>query len=257
MMPFTPVPGRFHGSTALITGAASGIGRATALRLAAEGARVFAVDIAADGLADTAESAAGLAGEIVTRVTDVADREECFAAVAEAVATYGHLDVLGNIAGIARAEHVLEVSEAHYRRMMAVNTDACFFLAQAAIPHLLETGGNIVNVASNAGLMGQAYTVAYCMSKGALVQMTRSLAWEFIQTPLRVNAIAPGGVETALVSGFQVPSDVDFSLMARYGTPRPMAQAEDVAALFCFVASDEARNINGAVLSTDSGVTAG
>jgi meso-butanediol dehydrogenase/(S,S)-butanediol dehydrogenase/diacetyl reductase len=256
-MSFTPTASRFEGKSALITGAASGIGQATALRLAAEGARVFAVDVAADRLAKTVESAAGLPGEIVPRVTDVTDRAECFAAVADAVAAHGRLDILGNIAGIARAEHVLDVSEADYRRMMAVNTDACFFLAQAAIPHLLETGGNVVNVASNAGLMGQAYTVAYCMSKGALVQMTRSLAWEFIKTPLRVNAIAPGGVETALVSGFQVPPDVDFDLMMRYGTPRPMAQAEDVAALFCFVASDEARNINGAVLSTDSGVTAG
>lgn len=256
-MSSTPNPGRFQGKSALVTGAASGIGRATALRLAAEGARVFAVDIAEDRLAKTVELAAELPGEVVTRVTDVADRAECFAAVSEAVRQHGRLDVLGNVAGIARAEHVLDVSEEDYRRMMGVNTDACFFLAQAAIPHLLETGGNIVNVASNAGLMGQAYTVGYCMSKGALVQMTRSLAWEFIKTPLRVNAIAPGGVETALVSGFQVPSDVDLDLMLRYGTPRPMAQAEDIAALFCFVASEEARNIHGAVLSTDSGVTAG
>ncbi|MEU8139063.1 SDR family NAD(P)-dependent oxidoreductase [Streptodolium elevatio] len=177
--------------------------------------------------------------------------------MAEAVDRYARLDVLANVAGVARAEHMLQVSEVDYRRMMAINTDACFFLSQAAIPHLLEADGNIVNVASNAGLMGQAYTVAYCMSKGALVQMTRSLAWEFVKTPLRVNAIAPGGVETPLVSGYQMPPDVDFELMMRYTTPRPMAQAEDVAALLCFVASDEARNINGAVLSTDSGVTAG
>lgn len=256
-MSFAPAPERFQGKSALVTGAASGIGQATVLRLAAEGASVLAVDIAAERLAETAESAAELPGKVVTRVADVTDRGECFAAVAEAVQQFGRLDILGNVAGIARAEHVLDVSEADYRRMMAVNTDACFFLAQAAIPHLLETGGNIVNVASNAGLMGQAYTVAYCMSKGAVVQLTRSLAWEFIKSPLRVNAIAPGGVETPLVSGFQVPSDVEFDLMGRYGTPRPMAQAEDVAALFCFVASDEARNIHGAVLSTDSGVTAG
>ena len=106
--------------------------------------------------------------------------------------------MLGNIAGIARAEHFTDVQESAYRQMMGVNVDACFFLAQAAIPHLLETEGNIVNIASNAGLMGQAYTVAYCMTKGAVVQLTKALAMEYAKTPLRVNAIAPGGVDTSL-----------------------------------------------------------
>ncbi len=100
--------------------------------------------------------------------------------------------------------------------MMGVNLDGCFFLAQAAIPHLLEQRGNIVNIASNAGLMGQAYTVAYCMSKGAIVQLTRALAMEYAKQPLRVNAIAPGGVDTALSRNFEIPDGLDFELMARY-----------------------------------------
>ena len=101
-----------------------------------------------------------------------------------------------------RAEHFTEVTEAQYRQMMGVNIDGYFFMAEAAIPHLLETGGNIVNLASNAGLMGQAYTVVYCMSKGAVVQFTRTLAIEYIKTPLRVNTLAPSGVETPLATGF-------------------------------------------------------
>jgi NAD(P)-dependent dehydrogenase (short-subunit alcohol dehydrogenase family) len=105
--------------------------------------------------------------------------------------------------------------------------------------------------------MGQAYTVPYCITKGAVVQMTRALAMEYVKTPLRVNAIAPGGVDTTLSQTFQIPSDVDFELMAPYTGHRGMAQPSEIAALFAFVASDEARNIHGAILSTDSGLTAG
>jgi NAD(P)-dependent dehydrogenase (short-subunit alcohol dehydrogenase family) len=105
--------------------------------------------------------------------------------------------------------------------------------------------------------MGQAYTVAYCMSKGAVVQLTRALAWEFIRTPLRVNAIAPGGTETNLVRGFQLTPDVDFELMGRYTGMRGMGSADEIAALFAYLASDEAGGVHGAIVSSDRGVTAG
>lgn len=256
-MAIAHVSGRFDGKTAIVTGAGSGVGRATTLRLAAEGANVYALDIAAESLAATAELATGLPGKVSTRITDVTVRAECFAAVADAVAEFGGLDVLGNVAGIARAEHVLEVTEEQYRQMMGVNTDGYFFMCQAAIPHLLERSGNIVNIASNAGVMGLAYSVVYTMSKGAVVQLTRSLAWEFAKQPLRVNAIAPGGIDTNLVAHFQMPSDVDWDLVGRAMTPRPMAQPEDIAAMFSYVASAEAGNVHGAILNNDSGLTAG
>jgi meso-butanediol dehydrogenase / (S,S)-butanediol dehydrogenase / diacetyl reductase len=246
--------GRFAGKVALITGAGSGIGRAVTLRLTAEGGTVFAVDIDEGRAKETAELASSAP---TVHAADVSSPEACRAAVDACVAAHGRLDVLGNIAGIARAEHVTDVTVEQYRQLMGVNVDACFFLAQAAIPHLLETSGNIVNIASNAGLMGQAYTVAYCMSKGAIVQMTKALAMEFVKTPLRVNAIAPGGTSTTLTSTFQIPPDVDFELMGRYTGFRPMAEADDIASLFSYVASDEARAIHGAILSADNGITAG
>ncbi|ADP80517.1 SDR family NAD(P)-dependent oxidoreductase [Pseudofrankia inefficax] len=248
---------RFEGRAALVTGAASGIGRAVALRLAAEGASVLACDVDAAGLETLGKERPEGAGPIVGRVTDVRDRSACFAAVDDAVAEFGRLDVLGNVAGILRTGHVTDVSEDEYRLMFAINTDAYFFFAQAAIPHLLATRGNIVNIASNSGLMGGAYTVLYCMTKGAVVQLTRALAMEFLKKKIRINAIAPGGTETALVAATAFPDDVDFELVGRYMVPRRMAKPDDIAKLFAFVASDDGRNIHGAILSSDGGVTAG
>jgi meso-butanediol dehydrogenase / (S,S)-butanediol dehydrogenase / diacetyl reductase len=245
---------RFEGKVALLTGAGSGIGRAVTLRLASEGAQVLALDIDAERLKETNDLAGG---GLSTRVGDVSDPAECRSAVEACVGEFGKLDVLGNIAGIARSEHVTDVTVEQYRRMTGVNMDGCFFMAQAAIPHLLETEGNIVNIASNAGLMGQAYTVVYCMTKGAVVQLTKALAMEYVKTKLRVNAIAPAGTLTNLVMNYQMPEDIDGELMARYSGHRGLAEADEIATLFAYLASDDARSVHGAVVSIDNGVTAG
>lgn len=249
--------GRFDGKVAFLTGAASGMGRAIAVRLADEGASVSGMDVNEAGLAETGALVEKAGGRWHQTVGDVRSRDVCHGAVQAAVDTYGRLDVLGNIAGIARAEHVVDVTEEQYHQMMDINVAGVFWCAQAAIPHLLETDGNIVNIASNAGLMGQAYTVVYCASKGAVVNMTRALAMEFVKTKIRVNAIAPAGVNTALTAGFQIPPDIDFELMAPYTGHRGMAEAEQIAALFAFLASDDAGNVHGAIFSSDGGVTAG
>lgn len=248
---------RFSGQVALVSGAGSGIGRATALRLAREGAMVMGVDIDDDGLARTAESAVGLPGEVATGRCDVTSRDECHSAVSATVERFGALDHLANVAGIARAHHVTDVTQQEWDLIMAVNVGGVFWLSQAAIPHLLERSGSIVNVASNAGLMGQAYTVPYCTSKGAVVQLTRSIAMEYVKTGLRVNCVCPGGVATALAENFQTPADVDFELMAPYMGHRGMAEADDAADAIVWLMSAEARRCHGTILSVDAGLTAG
>ena len=191
---------------------------------------MFGHDVNAEGLAETAATVAAAGATMQTRVGDVSARQECVDTVAAAVDAFGKLDVLGNVAGIAQSVHFTDMTEAAYRRMCAVNQDAPFFFCQAAVPHLLETDGNIVNIASNVGLMGQAYTAAYCMTKGAVIQLTRSLAMEYAKTNIRVNAIAPGGTETSLTANFQMPEGIDFDLMVPYMGMRGMGQADDIAA---------------------------
>lgn len=248
---------RFTDKVALITGAASGIGRSTSVRLASEGAQVFGVDINPDGLAETESIIKDAGGIVQTMTADVTTRASCFEVVDAAVAAFGKLDVLANVAGIVRFASATNVSEEDWRLIHAVNLDAPFFLSQAAIPHLLETGGNIVNIASNAGLMGQAFTSAYCSSKAALVNLTRALAIEYVRQNIRINAIAPAGTTTSLTQNIEFPSDMDFELMQRYVGLRGMSDASEIAGAVAYIASDEAKSVHGSIFCIDNGIMAG
>ncbi len=247
---------RYKDKVALLTGVASGIGRATARRLAAEGACVFGLDIDEAGLAEITAEITAAGQQMSGRVTDIRSVQECRAAAEACVAVYGGIDVLGNIAGIANQRHVHQVTEEDWDLMNDINLKGVFFLTQAALPHIIEREGNIISIASNAGLMGQAFTVPYCATKGAVVNMTKALAMEFVKHPIRINAIAPGGVDTSLTANFKVLEDADYSLMARYTGARPSTQPEQIASLFAFLASEEAQNIHGSIVSSDGGLTA-
>lgn len=243
---------RFDGKVALITGAGSGMGRATALRLAEEGASVYAVDVNAEGLDETKAAAKGT---LETRVADLADADVAAPLVAEAVGCFGRLDVLGNIAGIYRPGHTPEVDRDTYRLLMAINLDAPFFLIQAAIPHLLESEGNVINIASNSAIQGVPYSAAYSATKGGIVQLTRSLAVEYLKTKTRFNVIAPAGTNTNIAKGASFPAGMDPDLARRMAGLRGLAEPEEIAAVFAFLASDEARSVTGAVYVVDNGLT--
>ena len=247
---------RYENKVAAITGVASGMGRCIALRLAAEGASVFGMDIDADGLAAVQLEVEEAGGSMATRVTDIAKPDECAAAIDDCVAALGRLDVLGNVAAISWMRNTAEVTYEDWRRMFAINVDGTYFMCQAALPHILKSEGSIINFASNAAFMGQAYLAPYCATKGAVAQLTRALAMEFVKRPIRINAIAPGGTDTPMNESYALADDTDFDLMKPSMRFRGFGKPEEIAALFAFVASDEAANIHGAVINADSGLTA-
>ena len=243
---------RFEGRVALITGAGSGIGRAITCRLCDEGASVLAVEIDKARLDETLSL---VEGTVSGHLADVGDPDACSMAVDVCLERFGQLDILGNVAGIYRAAHTTAMSRDDYRLVMSINLDGPFFLSQAAIPHLMESGGNIVNIASNSGIQGVPYSAAYSASKGGIVQLTRSLAVEYLKTRLRVNAIAPAGTNTNIASNVSFPDGMDSDLAKRMGGLRGMTEPEEVAALFAFLASDEARSVTGATYTIDNGIT--
>jgi meso-butanediol dehydrogenase/(S,S)-butanediol dehydrogenase/diacetyl reductase len=247
---------RFIDRVALVTGAGSGIGQATARRLAAEGAQIMALDVNEAGLGDTVSSIEEAGGVAVAHLADVRGADACRAAVAATVQQFERLDVLANIAGVVRLGHAADLSDDDWQLVQDVNLSGPWYLTQAALPHLEASGGNVVNLASAAGVAGQAYTAAYCASKGGLVLMTKALALEFAGRGIRFNAVCPGMVNTPL-NTFDIVEGLDPSLMARLLPLVAGAEPEEIATLVAYLASDEARYVTGAAISIDGGQTAG
>ena len=242
---------------ALVTGGARGLGRDIAEALIADDCSVFLVDILGDRLAETCAELRKAGATCETMVADVSKRENCQGAVDACLKAYGRIDVLVNCAAIVRFNRATEVPQEEFDRVMAINAAAPFWFCQAAIPHLIETKGNIVNITSQSGLIGTPYIVPYAMSKGAVVQMTRSLALEYVETPIRINAVSPGAMATEIGESAPMPEGLDMNKVARYSGLRPPTDASEVAALVAFVASSKASAIHGAILCADGATTTG
>lgn len=247
----------FSGKVVAITGAASGLGRATAVAFAQRGATLALIDRNEDGLRQlVAELAEHDCPEPYFVAGDLSQRKTCVTFIEAAVTQHGGLDVLCNIAGVLGSNRLADVSEAQWNLVVNVNLAAPFWLCQAAMPHLLERGGNIVNVASSGAAKGEAYLIPYTATKAAVVHMTKSMAMEFIKENVRINSVSPGSMVTSIMDAESFPADADGQLIGRYVGMRPPVEPASVAELIVFVASDRAANIHGANLASDGGVSA-
>jgi len=237
---------RFEGKVAIVTGGSSGIGAAIVARLAAEGAKVAIVDLAPP---------AGLGSSQHFVQTDVADAAQAQAAVAQVLAEWGRLDVLVNNAGIGALAETPDMPEELWDRVFSVNIRAIYLMCHVAIPAMRAEGGAIINVASISGLLGDFGMGAYNASKGAVINYTRSLALDCARDGIRVNALCPGLIETAISAATLArPEDrmawCDRIPLGRTGTP------DEIANVAAFLASSEASFMTGAIVAVDGGITA-
>lgn len=255
---------RFANKSVLITGGSGGMGRAAAQGFLREGAQVLLADIDEKGL-EAAAAALAPIGHVSAIRTDVTKPDDCRRAVEAAVERHGRLDILVNGAGVWVEGPAEDVGEAEWDRTIDINLKGTFFCCRHAIPRLLETQGAIVNIISDAGLMGYANTSVYCASKGGVALLTKSLGLELAPKGVRVNGVCPCDVDTPMIE-FQAqaygggdPDGYKDKLLALYpqGRRARFATPEEVAAFVLFLCSDAAAPITAACLPMDFGLTAG
>lgn len=242
----------FEERIVIVTGGGSGIGQATARRFARLGARVRIGDVDEDGMAATCRDTPA----ITSGVCDVADEASVRAFVATAVDDLGAPDVLVNLAGVLGFANSHQVTTDEWSRIIGVNLTGTFLMCREVIGYMLEAhGGVIVNTASTAAHIGQAWSAAYCASKGGVLALSRALAIEYGRRGIRVNSVSPGAIDTPMTGAFAFPDGADRSLLARTMPLGAMGAPDDVAAAITYLAGDGADYVMGTDLRIDGATT--
>ena len=247
---------RLKGKTAIITGASSGIGKATAKLFALTGAQVSLMSRNRERLERLAEEIAQLGGEAMVAAGDVTNESDCTRAVSTTVSHYGKLDILINAAGIIEMGSFQQTSMAAWHKMIEVNVTSVMRLTQLALPHLQKSRGNVVNVSSVTGVRAFANVFAYCVSKAALDQLTRCAALDLAPARVRVNAVNPGVVVTNLHRASGMNEEQYQAFLERGKATHPLGrvgESDEIAEAILYLASDEAKWITGVTLSIDGG----
>jgi NAD(P)-dependent dehydrogenase (short-subunit alcohol dehydrogenase family) len=249
------------GKVALVTGASSGIGRATALLFSKEGAAIALVDLDPAHGRTVAATIEKNGGRAVFVAADVSRAGDCQRAVETAILEFGRIDILFNGAGVIRRATVIETSEEDWDRVMAVNVKSVFLLSKYAIPAMVRSGGGVViNISSGWGLVGGKKAAAYCASKGAVIQLTRAMAIDHAAEHIRVNAICPGDTDTQMLRSEAAQLGEPVELFLKEGAERPLGRIgrpEEIAQAALFLATDASSFVTGTYLAVDGGGTAG
>ncbi len=247
------IANRFADKVALITGAASGIGRAAAERIAAEGGQVFCTDLNAEALEEVVAAIKQAGGDASAHAFDISDEQQVEDCDSACVSCYGKLDAVVNMAGILRFDNCHQLNTADWQRVIAVNLTGTFLLCKAALPELLKTQGNIVNAASTASLSGLPWGAAYSASKGGVLALTRSIAVEYAKRGVRANCVCPGDINTNMAANVTFPDDADLSLLARITSLSGAKGPEVVAGVIAMLASEDGIHITGEDIRIDGG----
>ena len=244
---------RLKDQVAIITGAASGIGRATALRFTAEGAKLFCMDMQEQALADTAKMISDAGGEAKTCICDVSDEAQVSAAIKACVDAFGKIDHVINMAGILRFGETHEFEAGHFDQIMKVNVAGTFLMCKAALPYLIESNGSIVNAASTAAHSGLPWGACYSASKGAILSMTRSIAVEYSEMGVRANTVSPGDIVTEGMANPELPKGVNMKLMQRAMSLTGRKGPEVIASAIALLCSEDGVHITGEDIRIDGG----
>jgi len=248
---------RFLHKIAVITGASAGIGRACAQRIASEGATVICLDIAEAALNETVAFITQQGHQAEAHACDVSNSAQVKQLVNDIINKHHRIDVLINVAGIIKLDHATNISDDVWQKIINVNLNGTFYMCREALPYLVLSKGNIVNISSTSAIRGLPYGIAYGASKGGVSALTKSIAVEYAKRGVRANTVCPGSIMTDMQKNSGLPADIDWKLLPRIAAiDNRFGKPEDIAGVVALIASEQdGSHINGAEYLVDGGTT--